>query len=77
MTFVPGVVPEVVAGLCAAFAAQEHGEVRRAIDLLRVSGELAEERQSDIIEEDVRNANKKIDIGRVNQVIKSLPKQSK
>jgi Cdc6-like AAA superfamily ATPase len=52
-------------------------EAKRTIDLLRVSGELAEERQSDIIEKDVRNANKKIDIGRVNQVIKSLPKQSK
>lgn len=78
MAFVPGVVPEVVVGLCAAFAAQEHGEARRAIDLLRVSGELAEERQSNIIEEeDVRNANKKIEIERVNQVIQSLPKQSK
>ena len=48
-------------------------EARRAIDLLRVSGELAEERQSNIIEEDVRNANNKIEIERVNQVIQLLP----
>ena len=33
----PGVVAK-----CAAFAAREHGDVRRAIDLLRVAGELAE-----------------------------------
>ena len=37
-------------------------EARRTIDLLRVSGELAEERESDITEEDVRNENKKIEI---------------
>ncbi len=52
-------------------------EPRGAIDLLRVSGELPEERQSNIIEEDVRNANKEIEIERVNQVIQSLSKQSK
>ena len=27
---------------CAAFAAKEHGDARRALDLLRVAGELAE-----------------------------------
>ena len=36
-------------------------EARRTIDLLRVSGELAEERESDITEkEDVRNEIKKL-----------------
>ncbi|MDO8655941.1 MAG: AAA family ATPase, partial [Nanoarchaeota archaeon] len=33
----PGVVEK-----CAAFAARDHGDARRAIDLLRVAGELAE-----------------------------------
>ena len=33
----PGVIP-----LCAAFAAQEHGDARRALDLLRTAGEIAE-----------------------------------
>jgi len=31
---------------CAAFAAREHGDARRALDLLRVSGELAERENS-------------------------------
>ena len=40
--FKPGVVGEGVIEKCAAYAAREHGDARRAIDLLRVSGELAE-----------------------------------
>jgi len=36
-----GVIP-----LCAALAAQEHGDARRALDLLRISGELADRDES-------------------------------
>src|SRR6056297_2057993 len=36
--------------LCAAFAAQEHGDARRALDLLRTAGELAERDQTDDVE---------------------------
>ncbi len=34
---------------CAAFAAREHGDARRAIDLLRVAGEIAERSGSSIV----------------------------
>ncbi len=42
MAYNDGVLGEMVIPLCAAFAAQEHGDARRALDLLRVSGEIAE-----------------------------------
>ena len=46
--------------LCAAYGAQEHGDARKAIDILRVAGELAEMRKSPIAEEsDVKNAKRK------------------
>ena len=37
-----GRLEEQVLPLCAALAAQEHGDARRALDLLRVSAEIAE-----------------------------------
>lgn len=73
-----GVLEEMVIPLCAAFAAQEHGDARRALDLLRVAGELAErEKKSHVQEEHVRRAQEKIEIDRVVEVVKTLPTQSK
>jgi len=64
--------------LCAAFAAQEHGDARRALDLLRTAGELAERDQTDSVEEDhVRQAQEKIELDRVVEVVRTLPTQSK
>ncbi len=64
--------------LCAAFAAQEHGDARRALDLLRTAGELAERAQSEtIVEEHVRKAQDKIELDRVVEVVRTLPTQSK
>jgi len=64
--------------LCAAFAAQEHGDARRALDLLRTAGELAERDNTDHVEEDhVRQAQEKIEIDRVVEVVRTLPQQSK
>ncbi|GGO02899.1 MULTISPECIES: Cdc6/Cdc18 family protein [Haloarcula] len=64
--------------LCAAFAAQEHGDARRALDLLRTAGELAERDQTDQVEEDhVRQAQEKIELDRVVEVVRTLPTQSK
>ncbi len=69
----PDVIP-----LCAAFAAQEHGDARRALDLLRTAGELAERAQAEtIIEEHVRKAQDKIELDRVVEVVRTLPTQSK
>ncbi|MFB6284386.1 MAG: ORC1-type DNA replication protein [Halobacteria archaeon] len=64
--------------LCSAFAAKEHGDARRALDLLRTSGELAERTQSPRVEEKhVREAQEKIELDRVVEVVRSLPPQSK
>ncbi|WP_435073809.1 AAA family ATPase [Halorubrum sp. HHNYT27] len=64
--------------LCAAFAAQEHGDARRALDLLRTAGELAERSQAEIVEEKhVRQAQDKIELDRVVEVVRTLPTQSK
>jgi cell division control protein 6 len=64
--------------LCAAFAAQEHGDARRALDLLRTAGELAERSQAEIVEEQhVRQAQDKIELDRVVEVVRTLPTQSK
>ncbi|HII07351.1 MAG TPA: ORC1-type DNA replication protein [Methanotrichaceae archaeon] len=78
MAFKPGVLAEDVIPLCSALAAQEHGDARRALDLLRVSGELAERVGSDRVTEDhVRSARAKIERDRVREVVMTLPTQSK
>ena len=69
---------EDVIPLCAAFAAQEHGDARRALDLLRTAGELAERDQTDnVLEDHVRQAQEKIELDRVVEVVRTLPTQSK
>lgn len=65
-------------GLCAALAAAEHGDARRALDLLRVAGELAErEGSSKIGESHIRLAEKRIEHDRVLEALGNLPPHSK
>jgi len=61
---------------CAAFAAREHGDARRALDLLRVAGEMAE-RQGDrkIKLKHIDLANSKIERDKILDVVESEPKQ--
>ena len=78
LAFKSDMLDETVIRLCAAFAAQEHGDARRALDLLRVSGEIAERTKSPIVEEKhVRVAQDKIENDRVVEVVRTLPTQSK
>ena len=78
IAFVGDALTDDVIPLCAAFAAQEHGDARRALDLLRTAGELAERDDTDNVEEDhVRQAQEKIEIDRVVEVVRTLPQQSK
>ena len=73
-----GAIAEDVLPLCAALAAQEHGDARRALDLLRVSAELAERKNAPkITSRHVRLAQNKIEIDRVKEVVRTLPNQSK
>jgi cell division control protein 6 len=72
------VIDESVIPLCSAIAAQEHGDARRALDLLRVSAEIAERiKDTRITEKHVRKAINKIELDRVTEVIRTLPVQSK
>jgi len=78
MAFKGDVLEEAVIPLCAAYAAQEHGDARRALDLLRVSGEIAERiKSSKVLEAHVRQAQDKIEVDRVVEVVRTLPSQSK
>ncbi|WP_332897524.1 MULTISPECIES: Cdc6/Cdc18 family protein [unclassified Haladaptatus] len=78
VSFKPDSLSDDVIPLCAAFAAQEHGDARRALDLLRTAGELAERDQIDRVEEKhVRKAQDKIELDRVVEVVRTLPTQSK
>jgi cell division control protein 6 len=75
--FLPGVVSEPIINKCAAIAAQEHGDARRALDLLRVAGEIAERNgETTITEEHVNIAEEKLDVDRVTETIKTQPRQS-
>jgi len=77
IAFVNGVVSEAVIAKCAAFAAREHGDARKALDLLRVAGELAERENCEtILERHIDEADEKIETDQVVELIKGLPKQS-
>jgi len=61
---------------CAAFAAREHGDARRALDLLRVAGELSERDGSTrVLLRHIDEANKKIEKDKMLDVIENEPKQ--
>ncbi|MBU5687927.1 MAG: ORC1-type DNA replication protein [Candidatus Aenigmarchaeota archaeon] len=78
LAFVEEALSEEVIPKCAALAAQEHGDARRALDLLRVAGEIAE-RMGDnkVTEKHVDMAQEKIDYDRIIESTKVLPKQTK
>jgi len=62
---------------CAAYAAREHGDARRALDLLRVAGELAERENVEIIDmKHIDAAEDKIEKSRIIEVVEKQPKQS-
>lgn len=78
LAFIDGVLDSAVIPLCAALAAQEHGDARRALDLLRVSGELADRENGDrVTEKHVRMAQEKIETDSMVECISTLPTQSK
>ncbi len=76
--FIEGAIAEGVVPLCSALAAQEHGDARRALDLLRISGELADRDESkQVTEEHVKQAQAKIETDSMIECIATLPTQSK
>jgi len=76
--FVENSVDEPALSLCAALAAQEHGDARRAIDLIRVAGEIAEREQSEkVTDKHVRLASQKIEENKEETSLQSFPLHEK
>ena len=76
--FYEGALSDGALSLCAALAAAEHGDARRALDLLRVAGEVAEREGVEVVtEESVRLAEKRIEHSRVVDALKNLTLHSK
>ena len=76
--FIEGAVGQAAINLCSAMAGQEHGDARRAIDLLRVAGELAEREQADSVkEEHIRRASQKMEEDKETTALNSYPLHEK
>lgn len=76
--FIPDTVEDSALNLCAALAGSEHGDARRAIDLIRVAGEIAERRQFDLVTTShVREASQKIEENKEEASLKSYPLHEK
>lgn len=78
LAFHEGSLTEAALNFCSALAAAEHGDARRALDLLRVAGEVAERKGDKIItDEHVKEAEKNIEHNRVVEALKNLTLHSK
>jgi len=76
--FNTGAYTEASINLCAALSGSEHGDARRAVDLLRIAGEVAERDGSKQLDDKhVRIALQKIDQDRISDALKSLPLHAK
>ncbi|HDI03211.1 MAG TPA: ORC1-type DNA replication protein [Candidatus Pacearchaeota archaeon] len=73
--FKENVIEEGVIEKCAAYAAREHGDARRALDLLRIAGELVERDGKDKITlEYIDMAKEKIETDKVIEAIETQPR---
>ena len=74
-SFKSGVVSEGVIAKCAAFAAREHGDARRALELMWYAGKHADKENSSLVYPDhVRLAKADIEPSIIRQAIKELSK---
>lgn len=75
--FADGVLGAGVLEKCAAYAAREHGDARRCLELLRVAGEIAERNNLDrVLITHIDTADEKIERDRLMTILTSQPKQS-
>lgn len=78
LAFKEGVITPGIIEKCSAYAARDHGDARRALDLLRVAGELSERDSKKVIKEEyIDYANQKIEKDKVLEIVKTCPKQHK
>jgi len=74
--FAPDALAPGVVEKCAAYAARDHGDARRAIELLRVAAELAERAGAERVgTEHLDQAEHKIETDRIFEIIKTQPQQ--
>jgi archaeal cell division control protein 6 len=76
LSFIDDSLEDDVIPLCAALAAKEEGDARYALDLLRTSGELADEKESNAVQGTyVREAKDYIEHNKITDIIMTLPSQ--
>lgn len=76
--FRPGVLGDDVIPLTSALAAQEHGDARKAIDILRNAGRIAtEEESTEVVVDHVRKAKERTEANRFNEIVAGTPVQGK
>ncbi|MFT4250670.1 MAG: ORC1-type DNA replication protein [Candidatus Woesearchaeota archaeon] len=74
--FKVGSITQGVIQKCAAYAAREHGDARRALELLRVAAEVAERGETEqVLIEHVDVAEEKIERDRLVELVRTQPKQ--
>ncbi len=74
--FKENILEEGVIQKCAAYAAREHGDARRALELLRVAGEIAERKGKDKINmKDIDEAEEAIEKDKIFESVQKQPKQ--
>ncbi len=74
--FKEGVVEEGVIEKCSAYAAREHGDARRALELLRVAAELAERKNESMLTmKYLDEAEQKIEKDSLHETVSTQPKQ--
>jgi cell division control protein 6 len=70
------VLDEGVLSKCAAYAARDHGDARRALDLLRIAGEISERSGSKKVSmENVDEAREKLERDKIVDIVEAAPKQ--
>ncbi len=77
LAFKEGALEQGLIEKCAAFAAREHGDARRCLELMRVAAELAERKNEKLVKiSNLDEAEDKIERDRIFDTVMTLPKQS-